>query len=217
MKILAINGSPRKNNNTVKLLNKAIEGATANGRHEAETIHLYDLTYKGCTSCFACKLKDGPSYGKCGYKDELLPVLEKALAADVLLLGSPIYFEQVTGEMRSFLERLLFSVLIYNENYSSLLTKKIQVGFIYSMNVNQEFMQEAGYLQGLKFAENDIKRLLGHCESLAVNDTYQFNDYNRYVVTVFKEEHKAKVRAEQFPLDLEKAYQLGLRLSAVKA
>ncbi|XWX63056.1 flavodoxin family protein [Desulfitobacterium sp. AusDCA] len=48
MKVIAINGSPRKNKNTATLLNKALEGA------ETELIHLYDLNYKGCVSCFAC-------------------------------------------------------------------------------------------------------------------------------------------------------------------
>ena len=62
MKILAINGSPRKNSNTATLLKKALEGAAAQGA-ETELIHLYDLNFKGCISCFACKLKDGKSYG----------------------------------------------------------------------------------------------------------------------------------------------------------
>lgn len=61
MKIIAINGSPRKNRNTATLLNKALEGAASQGA-ETELIHLYDLNYKGCVSCFACKIKNGKSY-----------------------------------------------------------------------------------------------------------------------------------------------------------
>ena len=56
MKFLAINGSPRKQWNTATLLNKALEGASSEGAG-AELIHLYDLNFKGCTSCFECKLK----------------------------------------------------------------------------------------------------------------------------------------------------------------
>ena len=52
MYVLAINGSPRKNWNTATLLNKALEGAAAQGV-QTELIHLYDLNFKGCISCFA--------------------------------------------------------------------------------------------------------------------------------------------------------------------
>ncbi|MCL2853645.1 MAG: flavodoxin family protein [Defluviitaleaceae bacterium] len=212
MKILAINGSPRKTHNTAELLRHALEGAAAQGAHQGETVHLYDLNFKGCVSCFACKLKDGKSYGKCGYRDELSPVLDKAFEADALVLGSPIYFEAVTGEMRSFMERLMFSVLVYNESYGSLLEKKIHTGFIYTMNVPEKLMHELQYPQALKFGENDMARLLGSCESLFVNDTLQFDDYSKYVVTVFDENAKKKVREEQFPRDCESAFQLGARL-----
>jgi multimeric flavodoxin WrbA len=54
MKIVAFNGSPRKDGNTATLLNKALEGAAAHGA-EIEMIQLYDLNFKGCISCFACK------------------------------------------------------------------------------------------------------------------------------------------------------------------
>ena len=110
MKIIAINGSPRKKWNTATLLEKALEGAASLGA-ETEFVHLYDLVFKGCTSCFSCKLKGGTSYGKCAMNDGLTPVLEKLATADAFILGSPVYFGTVTGEMRSFMERLLFQYL----------------------------------------------------------------------------------------------------------
>lgn len=54
MKLIAINGSPRRNGNTSTLLHKALEGAAAAGA-ETECIDLYTLNYKGCISCFSCK------------------------------------------------------------------------------------------------------------------------------------------------------------------
>ena len=54
MKVMAVNGSPRKDWNTGTLLNKALEGAKSIGA-ETEFIHLYDYSFKGCISCFACK------------------------------------------------------------------------------------------------------------------------------------------------------------------
>lgn len=53
-------------------------------------VNLYDLNYKGSVSCFNFKLKDGKSCGKCAYGDDLTPLFEKVMDADVYLLGSPI-------------------------------------------------------------------------------------------------------------------------------
>lgn len=213
MNVLAVNGSPRKNWNTATLLNNALEGAAAQGAN-TEIIHLYDLNFKGCISCFACKRKGGASYGKCAYQDELSPVLEKVANADAVILGSPIYLGNVTGEMRSFIERLAFQYLVYDANYSSLFPKKIPFGFIYTMNVDEARMQSMGYPQNLGTAEMILGRLFGSCETLHVYDTYQFDDYSKYVVTSFKEADKAKRRQDFFPADCEKAFDLGARFAA---
>lgn len=210
MKIIAVNGSPRKNKNTATLLKKVLEGAASQGA-ETELVHLYDLNYKGCVSCFACKLKDGKSYGKCAYKDELTPVLEQIKNADGIILGSPIYFESVTGSMRSFMERLMFPYQTYTSGYRSIFGRKIPTGFIYTMNVTSKQMDELGYTQGLRFSEADLNRVFGYFESLVVNDTYQFDDYSKYVITTFDGNKKAKVHEEQFPEHCKKAFDLGVR------
>jgi len=59
MKVIAVNGSPRKKWNTATLLHKALDGAKSIGA-QTEFIHLYDLNFKGCTSCFACKKRAIP-------------------------------------------------------------------------------------------------------------------------------------------------------------
>ena len=73
MKVMAFNGSPRKKWNTATLLNKALEGAASQGA-ETKIVHLYDLDFKGCISCFTCKTRGGKSYGTCGVKDDLTPI-----------------------------------------------------------------------------------------------------------------------------------------------
>ena len=210
MKVIAINGGPRKSWNTATLLNKALEGAASLGA-ETEIVHLYDLNYKGCTSCFACKLKGGKSYGKCAIQDDLAPVLKKVEDADAIVFGSPIYFGSITGEMRSLLERLMFQYLVYDKERTILLNKKIQTGFIYTMNVNQNQF-EAMYEQKLKENENLLKRFFGASESLFSTNTYQFDDYSKYVATLFNEEEKAKRKIEEFPKDCAKAFDMGARL-----
>ena len=76
MRIIALNGSPRKKWNTAILLQKALEGAASQGA-KTELIHLYDHNYKGCISCFACKTLGGKSYGKCAVQDDLAPIFSK--------------------------------------------------------------------------------------------------------------------------------------------
>ena len=209
-KIIAINGSPRKNGNTAILLNKALEGAAAQGA-ETELINLYDLNYKGCISCFACKLKDGKSYGQCICKDGLTSVLESIKQADALLLGSPIYFGAVTGAMRSFMERVLYPYLVYDEKYSTLFPRKIPTGFIYTMNSAEDKVEELGYEQHFKVNERFMKSIFGFAESLFVTDTYQFDDYSKYVAPKFNVLQKEQRRQTEFPKDCLKAFAMGAK------
>lgn len=213
MKTIAVNGSPRKNWNTATLLEKALEGAASQGAG-TELIHLYDLDYKGCHSCFTCKLKTGKSYGSCAIHDGLKPVLQKIEAADALILGSPIYYGMVSGEMRSFLERLLFQYLVYDTRYSSLRKKEMPTGIIYTMNVTQAGVEDRNYRLILGAMEAAIRRTLGGMEmpALYVTDTFQFEDYARYETTAFDSGHKAKRREEEFPRDCQKAFDIGVRL-----
>ena len=111
MKLLAVNGSPRKKWNTAQLLTQVVEGAREAGA-EAELVHLVDLKYTGCKSCFACKKIGGLSYGRCVLKDELRPVLDRAHEADVLVLGTPFYICAESAFMRAFEERLWFQYLL---------------------------------------------------------------------------------------------------------
>jgi multimeric flavodoxin WrbA len=180
MKVIAFNGSPRKKWNTAILLEKALEGARSK-RAETEMIHLYDLNFKGCVSCFACKTIGGRSYGKCAVKDDLRAVLEKVETADALLVGSPVYFGSATGEVRSFMERLLFPYLVYASPPQSLFPRKIDTGFIYTMNAPAERVKDSG---GQQMALNEFAFKMvfgGSCVSLVSTETFQFDDYSKVV------------------------------------
>jgi multimeric flavodoxin WrbA len=212
MKAKAFNGSPRKKWNTATLLEKALAGAASQGA-EMEMIHLYDLHFKGCRSCFACKTKGGKSYGRCVVKDDLAPILKGIEKTDVLILGSPFYLGTVSGEMRSFMERLLFPYLTYTDPPRSLFPKKIPTGFIYTMNVTEERMKEQGYGQHVGFNERLMGLIFGATESLFSFDTYQFEDYSKVVADRFDPEKKAKRRNDVFPQDCAKALEMGARLT----
>jgi multimeric flavodoxin WrbA len=215
MKVYAINGSPRKNKNTATLLEKALDGvkeAAKDKEVETEIINLYDLNYTGCKSCFACKRLGGNSYGKCAIKDDIYEVLEKVSQADGLIFGSPIYFGTITGQLQSFIERLIFPYLVYDENYSFIAPKKMPTAFIYTMNAPEEVMDQIGYLKTFNNIESAIERMLTKPLVMYSNDTYQFDDYSKYKSTAFSEEAKAAHRKIQFPLDCQKAFELGANL-----
>ena len=210
MKVIAINGSPRKNWNTATLLEKALEGAASEGA-ETELIHLYDLDFKGCISCFACKLKGGKSFGKCAVKDELTPVLERLENADAVILGSPIYLGNFTGEMRSFMERYIFPYITYSIDIQTFYPKNIPVGFIYTMNITEDLFELVGINKLIESNEWVATRIFGYSEPLCSTDTYQFDDYSKYVSSIFNPQEKAKRREEVFPQDCQKAFEMGAR------
>ena len=220
MKALFFNGSPRKNWTTVKMLDSAMKGAADAGA-ETELIHLYDYDFKGCKSCFACKLKNSKTNGVCAIRDDLRPILEKAHEADVIVIGSPIYFSYPTGEVRSFMERLMFPILSYNakvdeetgETKSSLLGKFVPTAMIYTMGVpSEQWAADCHYPE--IFGENArfLEQLFGYTETLCTYNSYQFSDYSKYDIVAGTQERRAAYRDEQFPKDLENAYELGKRL-----
>jgi multimeric flavodoxin WrbA len=213
MKVIAINGSPRKKWNTATLLEKALEGAKSQGA-ETELVHLYDLDYKGCISCFACKKKGGKSYGRCAVKDDLAPVFQRIEEAGALILGSPVYIGNATGQMRSFLERLVFQYLAYTDPPGSLCSRKIKTGFIYTMGVPEDGFKQMGYNQFVDLHSRLLEVTFGHSESLCCFDTMQFEDPSEYVAPRFDFQKKAQRRKEVFPQDCRKAFEMGERLAA---
>ena len=212
MKVIAFNGSPRKKWNTATLLEKALEGASSQGA-ETELIHLYDLNYKGCISCFSCKMKNGRSYGKCAVKDDLTPIFQKVLDTQALIFGSPIYLGTATGQMRSFMERLVFPFLPYTDPPGSIFPRKIKTGFIYTLGATEEMSKERGFDHHIAINGMILERIFGGCESLCSYDTYQFEDYSKVFAPRFDPEKKAQRRKEVFPMDCAKAFEMGARLA----
>lgn len=101
MKILAINGSPRTvRSNTRKLVQFVLNGA-AEGGAETEIIDLCDLCVTPCMACEACSLD-----GTCVYDDDLPFLVDRMKEADGIILASPVYIDNVSGQMKVFFDRL---------------------------------------------------------------------------------------------------------------
>ena len=207
-KIIIIDGGPRKNFNTASMLQKFAEGATSvSDKIEVKTVRLYGLDYKGCMSCMACKVK-GKASNVCKFKDALTPVLEEIAEADGLALGSPIYFGDVTGQMRTFLERLAFPWLSYND-YSLTAPKRMPVVLMETMNGTPERNNSQGYGS----MEYCIKTALGEPEHLVAYNTYQVKNYERFELTSFSEEAKRQWRDKHWEQDLQKAFDAGKQMA----
>ena len=207
-KIMIIDGGPRKNFNTASMLQKIAEGAgSVSGEIEVKTVRLYGLDYKGCMSCMACKIK-GKASNVCKFKDALTPVLEEIAEADGLVLGSPIYFGDVTGQMRTFLERLAFPWLSYND-YSMKAPKRMPVILVETMNGTPERNNSQGYGS----MEYCINTALGEPERLIAYNTYQVKNYDRFELASFSEAAKRQYRDEHWEQDLQKAYEAGQRMA----
>lgn len=215
MMIIGLNGSPRLNGNTATLLDKALEGAASQGA-TVERIDLYKLQYRGCISCFYCKRKD-KEHGVCAIKDDLSPILEKLKAAYAIIFSSPIYFMNISAGMAACLERFLFSNYLYSQEHPSVMKRMIPTGFIYTMNVTDKQAAEFSLMQSLVFYQRVIERILGIKPKVhyAFN-TYQFDDYSKYEASIFSEPEKAEYKKTHFPIDCQKAFEMGCDLATGK-
>jgi len=203
-RIIIIDGGPRRNMNTAKLLQSLAEGVkSVDGGIEVKTVRLYDMDYKGCMSCMACKLKDRVS-NVCRFRDALTPLLEEISQANGLVLGSPVYFGEVTGQMRAFLERLAFPWLSYND-YSMTAPKQMPVVLIETMNGLPDRNNSNGYGS----MEYCITSALGKPQRIIAYNTCQVHDYSRYELAGFSEEAKHQWRDSHWDEDLQKAFDAG--------
>ena len=209
MKTIILNGSPRKNWNTAMLLKEAQKGAESVGS-ETEYIDLYSLNYTGCRSCMACKRKEAERC-RCFWKDELSPVIDRIFAADALFIGSPIYLGDITSQVHALIERLHFCALSYDD-YANYFNGKVNVGIFLTMNAPLSYYNEA-YKRKADELIAIFSSLNGTVELYPACDTLQVNDYSKFSMAGFNEEHKQKMRREQFPKDLERAFQMGAELA----
>jgi len=105
MKVTAFNGSARKDGNTAILIKHVFEQLDKEGI-ETETVQLAGNTIRGCTACMKCqKNKDR----RCAVKGDVVnECIEKMVASDGIILGSPTYFTDVTAEMKALIDRAGF-------------------------------------------------------------------------------------------------------------
>lgn len=100
MKIVALFGSPRPKGNSATVANRFCDTAQALGA-KIKTYALNKLEYRGCQGCMTCKTK----LDRCVLKDDLANVLDDIREADILLLASPVYYGDISSQLKAFIDR----------------------------------------------------------------------------------------------------------------
>jgi Multimeric flavodoxin WrbA len=99
-KVLVLSGSPRKGGNSDTLCDSFIEGAQSAG-HQAEKIFIRDSNINYCTGCGVCIDRTKG----CSQKDDMKDILAKMVAADVIVMATPVYFYTMNGQMKTLIDR----------------------------------------------------------------------------------------------------------------
>lgn len=211
MKILAINGSPRKEGNSSAMLKSWVAGVkSAHSDAEIQWVDLYKLSFTGCRSCFACKRKNGKFYGECPIKDGIHDLIPAAYSANCVGIACPIYFGELCSYTRCFLERAMFCKTTYRKNHDSLAPKPVPVTMIYTMNCPEELAGEIGYPQHWSDIEWYVANAFRHpVKRVCSYNTYQFDNYDDYEMEMFSESEKREYRDRHFGNDLAAAFQAG--------
>lgn len=104
MKALLVNGSPRANGNTARALEEVASALKADGL-ETEIVQIGAKPVRGCLACRKCA-----ELGRCAFSDDIANmILEKACAADALVLGTPVYYAQPNGALLAVMQRVFFA------------------------------------------------------------------------------------------------------------
>lgn len=204
MRIYALCASPRKRWNSDQLLD-AFVGGIREAAPEAEVskVYLYDLAFKGCRSCFGCKLAKGD--GACVIPDDIHDLLIDLRRADGFVYAAPIYFCDIPGQLRAFLERLM---------YPGPLGRELPVAALYAMNANEQGWERAmaptiGVLHEYFRANFGAQPT----EVIRAFDTMQRAVSDRYRPS--KADHARKVARHEavWPEELARAREAGMRFA----
>ena len=138
MKVVAINGSARKNGNTQIMIDEAAK-ALGKSEIEVESISLRDYEVRPCNACETCYTKPW----RCPIKDDVVGLLRRMEAADGLLMASPVYSADITAQMKAFFDR---SVIAYIDQ-----DFKNKVGGAITVGAGTHGGQELALIQVLSF------------------------------------------------------------------
>ena len=120
MKVVGFVGSPRKKGNTTSIVNEVLRGASEAGA-ETKIFNLNELGIRGCQACYKCQTPEG----KCVQTDGMAPLYDEIVSADAVVIGTPVFMFQITGQMKTFIDRL-FALLYLKDGKPGAFRNKIR-------------------------------------------------------------------------------------------
>ncbi len=203
-KIIALNGSGRKNGNSAALLDAFLEGVKeVNTGAEIERIDIFDLDYKGCRGCHGCELKDRKERG-CIQKDGAWELLNRMREADGIVYSSPVFFWELTAQLRALLERYIYPGMLHHHQ---------EIFAIYNM-YQPEYVSENSFEPHAATVEHMIRgflRNVGYGE-LIINQTKTWDNETAKKFARYSETSEAQadaVHRMRWPKDLGAAKAAG--------
>jgi multimeric flavodoxin WrbA len=121
MNIVGIVGSPRRDGNTNTLIEKILHTAEEN-EHNINLHHINSLDINPCQGCYYCKKNDG-----CDLDDDMVEIYNELYDSDIIIIGSPIYFGEVSAQTKIFTDRLYS---IFNNQNNEFKDKKIILVYV---------------------------------------------------------------------------------------
>ena len=164
MKMVCLLGSPRPRGNSALIADRFCRAAEAVGA-EVQTFSLNKLKYRGCQACMTCKTK----LDRCVLKDDLTQVLDAIRDAQVLVMASPIYYGEVSSQLKAFIDRT-FSYLVpdfpTNPHPSRLAPGKKLVMILAQGDPGEQqyadvFPRYEGFFRWYGFEDNHVLRACG--------------------------------------------------------
>lgn len=120
MKVVGFVGSPRKKGNTTAIVNEVLRGASDAGA-ETKIFNLNELGIRGCQACYRCQTPEG----RCVQTDGMAPLYDEIFSADAVVIGTPVFMFQVTGQTKTFIDRL-FALLYLKDGKPGAFRNKIK-------------------------------------------------------------------------------------------
>ena len=165
MKVVCLLGSPRSGGNSAAIARRFCAVAERLGA-EVSTFALNELDYRGCQACMACKTKRD----SCILEDDLTPVLESVREADLLLMASPVYFGEISSQLKTFVDRTYsyFVPDFHTNPHPSRLSGGKKVVFVLTQGQSDETRfadiypkYEYFFVERFRFAESHLIRACG--------------------------------------------------------
>ena len=199
MNTIVINAGPKRKDKNAQLAKSAYKAAKLNSNN-VEYVDLYKLDLHGCMICSICK-KEGMA-GKCYWKDETSPLIERILNSDCLLITVPVFFSEPTSHYRALIERLIYCIVSYETGNT--FKGKINVGLFYTVNYPLDYFEKS-IRPHLKQSEDLFKMFNGEVEISSFR-----NITKRELNESGDDLH---LKEKQFDLDLKKVHEIADRLS----